>query len=258
MERARSNKFNPKMYLLLIFAFLSTLEARTIGSKLSPVSTKSLRQNNSTIFIKTRQTSDSSESIKDVTLENGWSSHYQVITICNTLPSILKCQNRQHYLILHRVSYGLSDDFTKDDCVTKSNCMDSEKIDEFNCTGSNICVFYPKERVLNNCQLVKSNLTQLEIACVNLSNLKKYLLNRQHGSQEQNVYSDQTASTLIPELFNFTTNNYKTFNEAKYNRSTIKPFNKIFTFATPITFLTTNSSKLVFVNYLFFRNFFLL
>lgn len=242
MERARLNKFNSKMYSLLIFTLLSTLEARTINSVFDLESTKSSKQIDSTVLIKTRQTSDSLESIQDITTEQGWTSHYQVITICNTLPSILKCQNRQHFLILHRVSYGLSDGTVKDDCVAKSTCMDNEKNDEFNCTGSNICVFYPKERTLNNCQLVKSNLTQIEIACVNSSNLKKYLVNKQHNYQEQNIYSDQTTSSITPELFNFTTRTYLTFNEAKINRSTMKPFNKIFTFATPITFLTTNSS----------------
>ena len=246
MERARPNKLNSKMYLLLIFTLLAVIETRTITSVLT--STKFAKK--TTIFVKTRQTSDLSESIQDITFEQGWTSHYQVITICNTLPSILKCQNRQHYLILHRVSYGISDGNIKDDCVPKQNCIDTEKIDEFNCTGSNICVFYPKDRNLKNCHLQRSNFTQIEIACVNLSNLQKYLINKQNNFQEQNIYSDQLTSTPIPELFNFTTKTYVSFNEAKINRSTIRPFNKIFTFATPITFLTANSSLFFFLKFL--------
>ena len=95
-------------------------------------------------------------------------SHYQVITICNTLPSILKCQNRQHFLILHRVIYGISDPNAQNQCMPQVSCLQVDEIDEFNCTGSNICVFYPTDRYLFNCLHKKSNLTQIHITCVNL------------------------------------------------------------------------------------------
>lgn len=98
-------------------------------------------------------------------------SHYQVITICNTLPSILKCQNREHFLILHKVVYGISEFRSEGDCVPKTNCMQTfNDKDEFNCTGSNICVFYPSDRYLVECDQLKSNFTQIQTACVNLGN----------------------------------------------------------------------------------------
>ncbi len=96
-------------------------------------------------------------------------SHYQVISICNTLPSILKCQNRQHFLILHRVLYGVSDAKARNQCFPRTECTLIDDKDEFNCTGSNICVFYPNERHLRSCRQIKSNLTQIHITCVSLS-----------------------------------------------------------------------------------------
>ena len=113
-------------------------------------------------------------------------NHYQVITICNTLPSILKCQNRQHFLILHRAIYGISDAKQQNICAPKVTCMQIDEKDEFNCTGSNICVFYPTDRYLRICNRVKSNLTQIHITCVNLGHLKKYYL-------EKNRKFDQKA-----------------------------------------------------------------
>jgi hypothetical protein len=103
-------------------------------------------------------------------------SHYQVITICNTLPSILKCQNKQNFLILHRVIYGISDYRELNECVAKVDCLKNDERDEFNCTGLNTCVFYPYDRYLHTCHSAKSNLTQIHITCVNLCKFENLVL----------------------------------------------------------------------------------
>lgn len=100
-----------------------------------------------------------------------------MITICNSLPSILKCQNRQHFLILHRVIYGLSNTSGLNgasSCLPQSTCMQVDERDQFNCTGSNICVFYPIDRSLSGCKNIESNLTQIHITCVSLIHFKRY------------------------------------------------------------------------------------
>ena len=103
-------------------------------------------------------------------------NHYQVISVCNTLPSILKCQNRQHFLILHRVIYGISDYREIDECSPIVDCLKTDERDEFNCTGTNTCIFYPYDRYLHNCRGIKSNLTQIHITCVNLSNYESIFI----------------------------------------------------------------------------------
>jgi hypothetical protein len=105
------------------------------------------------------------------------SNHYQIITICNSLPSILKCQNKHHLLILERVIYSVSNLTNTVDaltCTPQVKCMQIDEQDQFNCTGSNICVFYPRNRPLAKCNNIQSNLTQLHITCVNLVNFKRY------------------------------------------------------------------------------------
>ena len=118
-------------------------------------------------------------------------NHYQVITICNSLPSILKCQNRQHFLILHRVIYGLSNTSGHSGhgtCIPQTSCMQVDESDQFNCTGSNICVFYPIDRSLSICRNLESNLTQIHITCVSLLHFKRYYnqINKKIDTLDQN------------------------------------------------------------------------
>lgn len=49
------------------------------------------------------------------------------------------------------------------------NCLTTQVKDESNCTGSNICIFYPIIKQVTSCQNVSSNLTQIYLTCVNLS-----------------------------------------------------------------------------------------
>ncbi|CAF0984332.1 unnamed protein product, partial [Brachionus calyciflorus] len=195
-----------------------------------------------------RQTTDIPDGLQDISSASSVTSHYQVITICNTLPSILKCQNRQHFLILHRVTYGISDWTSENECILKSKCLEMNKNDEFNCTGSNICVFYPNERSLNSCQTIKSNLTQIQIACVSLTNLKKYLINNKNLIQmEYNTDLFDLTKTTSTNSINTTTYDMdkKFKNESgffNFNISTIRPYHKVFTFATPITFINNSNS----------------
>lgn len=113
----------------------------------------------------------SSKSKKKPTYFGSLTNHYQVITICNSLPSLLKCQNPNHFLILHRVIYGVSDHNELNECIPRAECMHTdESDDEYNCTGSNTCLIYPFERYLESCDDVQANLTQIHITCVNLSN----------------------------------------------------------------------------------------
>ena len=99
-------------------------------------------------------------------------SNYQILTICDQFPTILKCSNKQHYLMIQKIIYGLS---PRGECslLTKTDDCTSLEIaspiyNDFNCTGSNICLFYPEVKVLNFCQHAKSNLTQIHLTCVNL------------------------------------------------------------------------------------------
>ena len=127
--------------------------------------------------ISTRNTSTSETLIESFTTSTSVNAnsflgpvanHYQVITICNTLPSILKCQNRQHFLILHKIIYGISESRSQTNCDMSTQCMQVDEKDEFNCTGSNVCVIYPIDRYLRACDFVKSNLTQIHLTCVKL------------------------------------------------------------------------------------------
>jgi hypothetical protein len=103
-------------------------------------------------------------------------SQYQVITLCNTQPSILKCHNKLHYLIIHRALIGISNTTAwseQEECRPQPNCMQEfyEQADStFECTGSKICVVYPNTNSISvdACSGYKSNLTQLHITCASL------------------------------------------------------------------------------------------
>lgn len=97
-------------------------------------------------------------------------SQYQIVTLCNSQPSIVKCQNTQHYLIVHRALLGIS---STDECTPNPSCMQEyyERDDNtFSCTGSKVCILYPSRDSisLNACHSHKSNLTQLHITCASL------------------------------------------------------------------------------------------
>jgi hypothetical protein len=152
---------------------------------------------------------------------------YQIITICNTLPSILKCQNQHHFLILFRIFYGLShpnnDQFynsrpqlNPNQCSPQSNCFEIEHRDEFNCTGSNICIFYPTyDRALESCYQIKSNLTQIHITCVDLSFLKKYYRHRNNRRPQQ----QQFPSTTLISMNEFKTTTRRLLTQTSNNDS---------------------------------------
>jgi hypothetical protein len=172
---------------------------------MSFVSNVVVTSSGSTSFGSTAGSSSSSGSSSSNN-HNALANHYQVITICNSLPSILKCQNRQHFLILHRVIYGLSNTtsyYGPGACIPQTACMQVDESDQFNCTGSNICVFYPIDRSLNTCRNLESNLTQIHITCVSLMHFKRYY----NQLYRKNVSIDQMNRTN--ENFNQTyTNNF--------------------------------------------------
>ena len=76
---------------------------------------------------------------------------------------------------MHRVIHGISDSRDKSECSFKTSCYQVDENDYYNCTGSNMCVFNPIDRYLHTCEQVKSNLTQVHITCVSLSNIIIYL-----------------------------------------------------------------------------------
>lgn len=63
-------------------------------------------------------------------------------------------------------------------CTPQARCMQVDETDHFNCTGSNICVFYPIDRSLSLCRNKESNLTQIHITCVSLTNYKRYYIQK--------------------------------------------------------------------------------
>ncbi len=98
---------------------------------------------------------------------------FQIITLCNTQPSILKCQNKLHFLIINRVMTGLSETNDQEECKPQLKCI--QEIFEptestFDCTGSKACIVYPSNSSIsiNSCNGYKSNLIQLHITCASL------------------------------------------------------------------------------------------
>lgn len=110
-------------------------------------------------------------------------SQYQIVTICNTRPSILKCQDKGHFLIIHRALFGVSDGTQTGTgkCTPRPTCLQEyyprEPEQLFECTGSKFCVFYPSTNrlALARCQNLTSNLTQLHLTCASLGDLNKYI-----------------------------------------------------------------------------------
>jgi hypothetical protein len=97
--------------------------------------------------------------------------------------------------------YGISDYKYPTQCTPEAACMQMDERDEFNCTGSNICVFYPADRYLQLCQEIQSNLTQIHITCVNIAHLKKYFIqkNKKWDPKEFELkIKHQTPSQQLP------------------------------------------------------------
>ncbi len=76
---------------------------------------------------------------------------------------------------------GLSALGDNDQCLPsktkKENCV-VESSQSYNCTGSNICLYYPEIRELKFCRnfsTITSNLTQIYLTCVNLSTYLDFL-----------------------------------------------------------------------------------
>jgi hypothetical protein len=96
--------------------------------------------------------------------------------------------------------YGISDYKYPTQCTPETACMQMDERDEFNCTGSNICVFYPADRYLQLCQDLQSNLTQIHITCVNIAHLKKYFIqkNKKWDQKEFELKIKQQMPSQLP------------------------------------------------------------
>ena len=94
---------------------------------------------------------------------------FQEITICNALPSILKCQNKRHLLFIKKVIYGISSPSgIINKCLINSSCRTVYNEDKINCSGLNYCVIESNHEILEDCYQIKSNLTRIFVSCISL------------------------------------------------------------------------------------------
>ena len=81
--------------------------------------------------------------------------------------------------------------------------MQIDESDQFNCTGSNICVFYPIDRSLSICHNLESNLTQIHITCVSLMHFKRYYnqLNKKLNESDRNNTIENSNQSYTNNYF---------------------------------------------------------
>jgi hypothetical protein len=111
---------------------------------------------------------------------------------------VLRCQNQDHFLIIHRALFGVSewDPRSRVDSLCTQELFPAREQRLFACTGSKLCVFSPRTAAppLSACHNATANLTLLHVACAGREQLGLYVRARGSGARRRDHQVKTIAS----------------------------------------------------------------